>query len=127
MRKSSATVVILCISLLFYVAVAAQERITSAEAIKYIGRVVTVCGQLASSNFEFRKRGQPTFLNLDQPDPNAIFTAVIWGENRVRFRTAPEQMYTGKNICISGRILSYRGEPQIVVTNPSQIFVNTGY
>ena len=55
----------------------AQERISPAEAAKYVGKTATVCGQVASANFSARSRRRPTFLNLDRPYPNHIFTALI--------------------------------------------------
>ncbi len=99
----------------------AQERIRPSDAERYIGKRVTVCGQVASANFAARSRGRPTFLNLDRPYPNQIFTIVIWGDNRAKFGSSPEQFYRGRRICVMGTISSYRGQPQIVASDPSQI------
>ena len=33
----------------------------------------------------------------------------------------PETLYAGKRLCVSGVITDYRGRPQIVVRDPSQI------
>ncbi len=99
----------------------AQERITPNEAAKYIGKQATVCGQVASATYAARSGGRPTFLNLDRPYPNQIFTALIWSENRDKFPTPTEKAYRGKRICVTGTVLSYRGEPQIVVNSPLQI------
>jgi hypothetical protein len=109
--------------LIFSVAlqIAAQGRISPAEAAKYVGKNATVCGQVPSSNFSTRSRRRPTFLNLDRPYPNHIFTALIWGEDRDKFSTPPESAYSGRKICVTGTISSYQGQPQIVVSNPSQI------
>jgi hypothetical protein len=101
--------------------IAAQERISPAEAAKYVGKNATVCGQVASSNYSARSRRRPTFLNLDRPYPNHIFTALIWGEDREKFSTPPESAYSGKKICVRGTISIYQGRPEIVVRNPSQI------
>ena len=99
----------------------AQEKVSPSEAAKLVGKKATVCGQVASANFAARSRGRPTFLNLDRPYPNQIFTVVIWGQNRAKFSPAPESAYRAKRICVSGTISSYRGQPQIVVSDPSQI------
>jgi hypothetical protein len=99
----------------------AQERISPAEAAKYVGRNATVCGQVSSSNYSARSRRRPTFLNLDRPYPNHIFTALIWGEDRDKFSTPPEIAYSGRKICVTGMISSYQGQSQIVVKNPAQI------
>ncbi len=99
----------------------AQDFIKPSDALQYVGKYQTVCGQVASTKYATRSRGRPTFLNLDQPYPNRIFSAVIWGQNRHKFQTAPERAYRGKRICVSGSISTYKGVAQIVVSEPSQI------
>ena len=99
----------------------AQQKLTASEANKHIGETATVCGSVASTNYAARTRGRPTFLNLDRAYPNQIFTVVIWGENRDKFLTPPERAFRDKNICATGEIKSYRGGPEIIVTDTSQI------
>lgn len=99
----------------------AQDFIKPTEAEAHVGKQRTVCGQVASTTFAMQSRGQPTFLNLDQPYPNHIFTVVIWEQNRPKFQTPPEKLYRGRQICVTGLISTYRGVPQIVVDEPSQI------
>jgi DNA/RNA endonuclease YhcR with UshA esterase domain len=103
--------------------IAQQEYISPIDAPKYIGMEKTVCGTVASATYAFRSKGQPTFLNLDQPHPNQIFTVVIWGSNRNKFKSPPETSFRGKRICVTGIIESYRGKPEIVVRDPDQIVV----
>ena len=50
-----------------------------------LGQNATVCGIVVTATFSGRSKGQPTFLNLDQPYPCQIFTAVIWGKDREYF------------------------------------------
>lgn len=99
----------------------AQDFITPTEAEAHVGKQRTVCGRVASTTFVMQSRGQPTFLNLDRPYPNHIFTVVIWEQIRPKFQTPPENFYRGKQICVTGLISTYRGVPQIVVDEPSQI------
>jgi hypothetical protein len=96
-------------------------ELSAREAARHIGELATVCGTVASARYAARSRGQPTFLNFDQPYPNQLFTVVIWGDARRAFPEPPERAYEGKRICVSGRIESYRGLPQIVVQSPSAI------
>ena len=95
--------------------------ITPAEARSHVGSRRTVCGTVASATYASGSRGQPTFLNLDRAYPNQIFTALIWGQNRSEFGSPPESIYRGQDICVVGLIEWYDGEPEIVVTGPSQI------
>ena len=63
---------------------------------------------------------QPTFLNLDQPFPQQIFTVVIFGSDRSKFGE-PEKAFLNQTICATGTIEDYRGLPQIVAKEPKQI------
>jgi len=111
----SLSAVILCASLAH-----AQASISATEAKNHVGDKATVCGQVASTHYAARSRGNPTFINLDRPYPNQIFTVVIWGSDRPKFG-APEATYRNARICVTGEINVYRGTPQIIATQPSQI------
>ena len=60
----------------------AQETITSEDAGKFIGETKRFCGMVASAQFAAKSKGQPTFINLDKPYPNQVFTVLIWGSDR---------------------------------------------
>jgi hypothetical protein len=98
----------------------AQKKLTASEAKEHFGETATVCGEVASARYADSTKGQPTFLNLDKPYPNQIFTIVIWGNNRSKFG-APENDYKGKRVCVSGKIMAYAGLPEIVAEDPKQI------
>ncbi len=100
----------------------AQQTITPEQAAKFIGQQKTICGTVASAHYALRSRGKPTFLNLDKPYPNQIFTAVIWGSDRGKFKE-PLEALSGKEICVTGKIKSFRGRPEIIVREPTQIKV----
>ena len=105
----------------------AQEgSIRAREASEYIGQAKTVCGVVASATYAVRSKRQPTFLNLDEPYPNQIFTVIIWGSDRYKFENPPEKLYKGKSICVTGKIKAYWGKPVIIVNQPSQIIIKTG-
>jgi hypothetical protein len=99
---------------------AAQKKIAPAEAKDHIGEMATVCGTVVSSRFAASTKGQPTFLNLDQPYPNQVFTVLIWGNDRNKFGR-PEIDYQNAWVCASGKIVSYRGKAEIVVSDSSQL------
>jgi micrococcal nuclease len=102
---------------------APKDFLSAAEADRHIGEEATICGTVVSGTYAARSRGRPTFLNLDHPYPDHVFTIVIWGESRSNFPEPPETAYEGKTICVTGRIGQYRGKPQIVVTEPGAIRV----
>jgi len=100
-------------------AISAAPKLTPSDARNHVGETATVCG-VASASHASTVRGQPTFLNLDRPYPNQIFTAVIWGSERARFGK-PEETYANKRICVTGRIEEYKSKPEIIVRSPSQV------
>jgi len=111
----------LAVVLLSGLCIAAQTApITAREAKDHIGETRTVCGKVLSTRYAPQSKGQPTFLNLDKPYPNPIFTILIWGENRSKFG-APESKYRDADVCVTGKISDYRGTPEIIATDPSQI------
>src|SRR5215472_6340880 len=90
------------------------------QALSRIGETGTVCGVVVSAEYEANEQNQPTLLDLGKPHPNAVFTAVVYGDNRQKFG-APETSLRGKRICVTGRISNYQGKPEIVLTDPSQL------
>jgi DNA/RNA endonuclease YhcR with UshA esterase domain len=100
------------------------EVITAAQAAQHVGEVQTVRGVVVSATYAARAKGQPTFLNLDKPFPNEIFTVVIWGSDRGRFTAPPEDSFKGKTVRVTGKITEYRGTPEIIVHDPGQIVVD---
>jgi hypothetical protein len=115
---------ILCLSFLSVVAPSLANpqtgHITAAEAKNHIGKTATVCGSVVSTHYATRSKGNPTFLNLDEPYPKQIFTILIWGSDRPKFGD-PQGKYGNKRVCVTGLIKDYRGVPEVVAEQPSQI------
>jgi DNA/RNA endonuclease YhcR with UshA esterase domain len=98
------------------------KKLTAAEAKDHVGEKATVCGKVVSTRYAASSRGRPTFLNVDKPYPSQIFTVVIWGEDREKFGE-PEEKYRDKRVCVTGKIASYRGVPEVIASEPGQIEV----
>jgi len=98
----------------------AQTPISASDAINHIGERAAVCGQVVSIHYAMRSRGNPTFINLDKPYPNQVFTIVIWGSDRAKFGD-PELAYSEHRVCVTGLISSYRGTPEMIASDPLQI------
>lgn len=103
-----------------FCAAAQSVSIAAKDAKSHIGESTAVCGRVVSSRYAENSKGQPTFLDFDEPYPKQVFTIVIWGNDRQKFM-APEAKYKDKNICVSAKIKEYRGVPEAVVTDPRQI------
>jgi DNA/RNA endonuclease YhcR with UshA esterase domain len=119
MLKVRAVLLLLSVGMLTHPALA-QKRMPASEAKDHVGEVARVCGEVVSTHYAASTKGQPTFLNLDKPYPNPVFTVLIWGSNRSKFGT-PDSDYRGKHVCATGTITEYRGAPEIVADNPAQI------
>jgi hypothetical protein len=102
------------------VAAAQPAHIPTREAKNHVGEKRTVCGKVVGIHFVSSGKGQPTFVHFDEQYPNQIFTLVIWGTDRPKFGR-PEDLYRDKELCVSGKIISYLGIPEIVATSPNQV------
>lgn len=100
----------------------AWSTLSAAQAGDHVGEQARVCGITVSTRYAESSNGSPTFLNLDRPYPDQIFTALVWGEDRDKFRTPPETL-EGRKICVDGVISTHKGRPQIIVREPGQIKV----
>ncbi len=94
---------------------AQTNKITAAEAKDHVGETRTVCGKVASTHYASGSKGQPTFLNLDEPYPKEVFTILIWGSDRAKFGT-PETKYKDARVCVTGKITSHREKPEIAAS-----------
>lgn len=94
------------------------ESLPAGQAKNHIGEHATVCGDIASERTASGSRGQPTFINLDAPYPNQVFTILIWGEDRQNIGTLPAN---GARLCATGTIQDYRGVPEIIVKSKEQL------
>jgi DNA/RNA endonuclease YhcR with UshA esterase domain len=45
---------------------------------------------------------------------------LIWGSDRAKFGT-PETKYKDERVCVTGKITGYRGKPEVIATEQSQI------
>jgi micrococcal nuclease len=89
---------------------------------KQADKIVTVEGVIVRTYYATGSKGQPTFLNFHDPY-EGYFTAVIWGDDRGKFPANPESYYLYKKVKIKGKIEIYKGDPEIILRQPSQIWV----
>lgn len=122
MRKCKIALITVAVITASFSLMAQSRHLTASEAKSHVVERATVCGTVASTHYSAKTKGSPTFLNLDQPYPNQVFTILIWGSDRSKFG-APESMYANKKVCVTGAISEYRGIAEVVVENPRQIEV----
>jgi micrococcal nuclease len=88
------------------------------DAAKHYGEYATVEGTIVATH----NSGKACFLNF-HPDYNRYFTAVIFASAFSRFPPNPEMHYRGRNVRVSGYIKEYKGKPEIILEDPSQIVI----
>lgn len=98
-----------------------SKRISVADAARFIGQSMWVCGDVIGTRYDTDAIGRPTFIELGHPSTPPLFTVVIWDKDRGFFPWPPEAQYRTKDVCVSGRILSNKGQPTIIATSPKQI------
>lgn len=98
---------------------ATGQTLSTAEAGNHVGQHETVCGEIAGEHTASSSRGAPTFINLDKPYPNQVFTILIWGDNKATVGHLPD---SGK-VCVTGTITEYRGRPEIVLRDGHSWYV----
>jgi hypothetical protein len=103
---------------LLFTSIAQAQTLTASQAKDHEGQKATVCGTVASEHTSTRAYGQPTFINLDAPYPNQLFTILVWGDDRANIGSLPS---TGSRVCATGFIKDYRGTPEMVVNSGEQL------
>ena len=99
----------------------AQKEIKIEDAKNHVGDTVKICSKILGGKFLENAKDMPTLLNAGGNYPNALLTVVISAEARKQFTNKPEEYYTGKTVCVTGKIELYKDKPQIVIINESQI------
>jgi hypothetical protein len=89
---------------------------TDRDAAAHVGQIATVVGTVVSV---FRSKGGNVYVNFGAEYPRQTFTAVVLASSG-RWAEALDSL-PGKRVGVRGRIVSYRGRVEIVLTGPGQI------
>lgn len=100
------------------------EAASWTEAERLRGSQATLRGPVAAATYQSGTRGRPTFIDVGAPYPDrGRLVAVVWGADRDTFPDAPERLYRGQSIAVSGQVTNFRGLSQIEVSQPAQISI----
>ncbi|MCD6094725.1 thermonuclease family protein [bacterium] len=97
------------------------EVVGACLAGKYLGKKVIIEGKIADTYRHLKSN--TIFLNFEKPYPNQCFTGVIFSSDLYKFVQNPEDYYLNKTVRIVGEIKEYKGKPEIILKDPSQIEV----
>jgi micrococcal nuclease len=101
----------------------AQKKIAAKDAAKHTGETLMICDKVYAT--EPVKGENLTLLYLGS-ETGQYLTALVKGPENTKFRWHPERDFKGRNVCLSGKIVDYKGKPAIYVTDASQLKVDAG-
>jgi micrococcal nuclease len=96
-----------------------QTKITAKDASKHLNENVMVCDKVFGG--KYLDRANLTLIDMGGSHPRELLTLVIKGDDRKKFKSAPEESFKGKNVCVTGKVIDYKGKPEIMITDPGQI------
>lgn len=82
------------------------------EIANHIDETVKVCSKVYGQ----KDFGSMVLVNMGGAFPNSLFTIVLRGDTK-----SLAASLNGKLICVTGKVIDYKGKPEIVVTDPKQI------
>jgi len=86
------------------------------DAGHYLGQRLTVEGDVV----RVYNSGKAAFLNFAQ-EYKGKFSVVIFASDFEQWAEAPDQVYLGQRVRVTGKIKEYKGAPEVIVESPDQI------
>ena len=94
------------------------DAISACNAKEHIGEKQIIEGSVVNG---YKSGTDTVFLNFEKPYPNQCFTAVIFSSKLMNFPENPQDYYNGKTVRVLGEIKEYKGTPEIILEDSSQI------
>jgi hypothetical protein len=89
----------------------------SPDSAKYFeAKLTTVCGNITGTHVG---KSGVMMLNFGKSFPDNSFTAVVFEGDVSKFKSANH--YDGKTVCVTGKIQIYKGKPEIILNEASQL------
>jgi hypothetical protein len=95
-------------------------EVSPRDAGTHIGERAKVCGHVQSAS---GREGAPTVMRVGGTYPYERINVVIPSGSRAKFMPSPEEMYRGKDICVTGMIDFMDGSASIETDAPDKIEV----
>lgn len=95
-------------------------EVSPRDAGTHIGERAKVCGHVQTAS---GRDGAPTVMRVGGTYPYERINVVIPSGSRAKFMPSPEEMYRGKDICVTGTIDFFDGSASIEVAAPDQVEV----
>jgi micrococcal nuclease len=96
------------------------QTIPTDSVINYIGKTVKVCDKVYGTHVSKGEK-KVTSLNLGADFPSQKLTVVIFESDLAKFSYTPTVLLKDKNVCVTGKIMTYKEKPQIVLNDPANL------
>ncbi|HUH34648.1 MAG TPA: hypothetical protein VL022_02335 [Moheibacter sp.] len=113
---------LLLVLLLTFCNIQAQENILDTDYSQYLNKKVEYCDHVFGT-FVSKGNKKVILLNLGANYPNHRLVVAIFEDSWKAFNYAPAEFLKNKNICVKGKLIMYKGKPEIIVKSPDQITV----
>jgi|TARA_E500000331_G_C17052659_1_gene624680 hypothetical protein len=101
-----------------------STQVLGSDPQYYHGEDVEICSPPTEIVHRSEVNGSPYFLNYGSRDSSTYLTIVIWERDVHKLEINPYTYFKVENVCVRGRITSYRNNRQIILREPSQLFVS---
>jgi hypothetical protein len=96
------------------------QTISTDSVANYIGKTVKVCDKVYGTHVSKGEK-KVTSLNLGADYPSQKLTVVIFESDLSKFSYKPEIFLKDKNVCVKGKVMTYKEKPQIIVNDPANL------
>ena len=96
------------------------QTIPTDSVVNYIGKTVKVCDKVYGTHVSKGEK-KVSSLNLGADFPNQKLTVVIFESDLTKFTYTPTVLLKDKNVCVTGKIMTYKEKPQIVLNDPANL------
>lgn len=118
------TIKLLSIFILFYGTVTAQQNLTENDLEKYLNKKVEYCDHVHGT-YVTQGKSKVILLNLGAKYPDHRLVIAIFESDWKNFKYEPAEFLKNKDICVKGKLILYKGKPEIIVKKPDQISIKT--
>jgi hypothetical protein len=119
MKKNLFILLFTCLSFIAFSQSA--DSIPAKETVNHYNEIVKVYGIVSGGRW--LQSSYLTLINVDGDYPNHALTIMIKDVDRKKFSYTPETFLKGKKILITGKVIEYKGKPEMIITEADQIKV----
>ncbi len=118
------TIKLLSIFIFLYGTVSAQQGSADIDLEKYLNKNVEYCDHVHGT-YVTQGKNKVILLNLGAKYPDHRLVVAIFESDWKNFKYEPAEHLNNKDICVKGKLILYKGKPEIIVKNPDQISIKT--